>query len=370
MKASGTSDKETSVLDAREMSIGYRLPGKKKRVVADGLQASLRAGQFVCLLGPNGAGKSTLIRTLAGMQEPLAGDIRFEGIPLGNWSARERAQRMSMVLTRQGNAGMMPAAALVALGRQPFTNWTGRLTRRDEEAVRQALRDVGIEELAHRHVGELSDGEQQKVMIARALAQKPRVMILDEATAFLDLPRRVELMQLLQKLATENGQAILLSTHDLDLALRHADKLWILPRGGPLREGTPEDLVLADALSDAFAEAPEVRFDKTSGAFKRRGGEKGIIVLSGNDVSALWTARALERKGYCVIPNGDAPFRIAVMNENGSASSASWEIRNAAGDKTAVCASIEALLENLEYENGNTRGRVAENRAGTSECQF
>lgn len=345
--SAGTSGEKASVLDAREMSIGYRLPGKKKRIVADGIGASLRAGQFVCLLGPNGAGKSTLIRTLAGMQEPLAGDITFEGIPLGDWSARERAQRMSMVLTKQGGAAMMPAAALVALGRQPFTNWTGRLTQQDEEAVGQALRDVGIEELAHRHVGELSDGEQQKVMIARALAQKPRVMILDEATAFLDLPRRVELMQLLQKLASENGQAILLSTHDLDLALRHADRLWILPRGGPLRQGAPEDMVLADALSDAFAETPELRFDKTSGAFKRRGGENGTVVLSGNGTAALWTARALERKGYRVIPDGDAPFSITVTNENGESV---WKIRNTEEDKTAVCASIETLLEHLATE--------------------
>jgi iron complex transport system ATP-binding protein len=340
---------KTSMLDASEMSIGYRLPGKKKRVVADGIEISLYAGQLVCMLGPNGAGKSTLIRTLAGMQEPLAGDIRFEGIPMCDWSARERAQRMSMVLTRQqGGAGMMPAAALVALGRQPFTNWAGRLTRRDEEAVRQALRGGGGEELAHRHVGELSDGEQQEVMIARALAQEPRVMILDEATAFLDLPRRVELMQLLQKLATENGRAILLSTHDLDLALRHADRLWILPRGGHLRQGSPEDMVLSDALSDAFAETPELRFDKTSGAFKRRGGENGTVVLSGNGVAALWAARALERKGYRVIPDGDAPFRINVVNDNGAAA---WEIRNAAEDKTAVCASIETLLEHIKWNH-------------------
>ena len=368
MKMNGISAGKTSVLDAREMCIGYRLPGKKKRVVANGIMASLCSGQFVCLLGPNGAGKSTLIRTLAGMQEPLAGDIRFEGIPMGEWSARERAQRMSMVLTRQGSVGMMPAAALVALGRQPFTNWTGRLTRQDEEAVQQALRDVGIEELAHRHVGELSDGEQQKVMIARALAQKPRVMILDEATAFLDLPRRVELMQLLQKLATKNGQAILLSTHDLDLALRHADRLWILPRGGPLRQGAPEDMVLADTFSNAFTESSELRFDKVSGAFKRRGGENGTVVLSGNDVAALWTKRALERKGYCVIPDGVAPFRITVTDKNGATI---WEIRNTVEDKTTVCDSIETLLEQLphsadlnEVQNGNFK-----NRAGTSECR-
>jgi iron complex transport system ATP-binding protein len=155
-------------------------------------------------------------------------------------------------------------------------------------------------------------------------------------------------MQLLQKLATENGRAILLSTHDLDLALRHADRLWILPRGGPLRQGSPEDMVLSDALSDAFAETPELRFDKISGAFKRRGGENGTVVLSGNGVAALWTARALERKGYCVIPDGDAPFRINVVSENGAAV---WEIRNSVDGKITVCASIETLLEHIKWNH-------------------
>ena len=336
------------VLDAKKLDVGYRLSGKKTRIVAGDINVSLRAGQFVCLLGPNGAGKSTLIRTLAGMQEPLAGEILLDGTPLQVWSARERAQRMSLVLTQRVAAGMMPVAALVALGRQPFTNWTGMLTHRDNEVVHQALRDVGIVDLAHRPICELSDGERQKVMIARALAQKPQVMILDEATAFLDLPRRVELMQLLQKLAAEGGRAILLSTHDLDLALRHADRLWILPPGGPLRQGAPEDMILADALDTAFENTAEVRFDKASGAFARKNRERGNIILSGDGITAQWTARALERKGYRVVPDGDpgceAFSRIAVHQVNNAPA---WEIKNTASGETAACASIETLLERL-----------------------
>ena len=335
---------KNTVLDAKKLSVGYRLSGKKTRIVAGEINVSLSAGQFVCLLGPNGAGKSTLIRTLSGMQEPLTGEILLDGMPLYVWSARDRAQRMSLVLTQRAAAGMMPAAALVALGRQPFTNWTGRLTRRDNEAVHQALHDVGILNLAHRPVNELSDGERQKVMIARALAQKPRIMILDEATAFLDLPRRVELMQLLQKLAVEGGLAILLSTHDLDLALRHADRLWILPHDGPLRQGAPEDLILADALDTAFENAAEVRFDKASGAFTRKKTEKENIILSGDGIAALWTARALERRGYRIVQAGGAFSHVVVHNEN---STPVWKIKNAATGETAACVSIEALLEHL-----------------------
>ena len=349
-------DKNT-VLDAKKLGVGYRLSGKKTRVVAGEINVSLSAGRFVCLLGPNGAGKSTLIRTLSGMQEPLTGEILLDGMPLHVWSARERAQRMSLVLTQRVAAGMMPAAALVALGRQPFTNWTGRLTRRDNEAVHQALRDVGILELAHRPVCELSDGERQKVMIARALAQKPRIMILDEATAFLDLPRRVELMQLLQKLAVECGLAVLLSTHDLDLALRHADRLWILPHDGPLRQGAPEDLILADVLDTAFENAADVRFDKATGAFARKKAEKENIVLSGDGIAAQWTARALERIGYRVVEDGGAFSRVDVFQKNNTPV---WEIKNSATGETAACASIENLLEHLPNAAFHNERRVTE----------
>ncbi|MDR0842070.1 MAG: ABC transporter ATP-binding protein [Acidobacteriota bacterium] len=332
--------REQPVLEIRTASIGYRQKGRPPRVVVSDIDVSLRVGQFVCLLGPNGAGKSTLIRTIAGRLSPISGEVFLGGKPLNSYSSRELARRMSLVFTHRATVGMMSAMTLVALGRHPFTNWMGRLSVRDEEATREAMAAVGIEELARRPVAELSDGERQKVMIARALAQEPQVMILDEATAFLDLPRRVELMHLLQRIASKNNRAVLLSTHDLDLALRCADRLWLLPRNGHIHQGAPEDLVLTDSFADAFADA-DVRFDKKSGAFSRDVACRGTVALSGEGIPATWTFRALERTGYRVVEPGDAPVCVESMQEHGSLS---WTIR---GDRRIRCDSIESLLHTL-----------------------
>lgn len=329
------------VLETRGLSIGYKRPKHPTRVVADGIDVTLRTGQFVCLLGPNGTGKSTLIRTLAGMQELIAGTISVAGHPLHALSPRVLAKQMSLVLTQRVAVGMMPVVSFVALGRHPYTNWTGRLRPEDEEVVRRVVAEVGIEALIHRPVSELSDGERQKVKIARALAQEPRVMILDEATAFLDLPRRVELMGLLRRLAHKNGRAVLLSTHDLDLALRSADRLWLLPPGGPLRDGVPEDLVLDDAFSATFSNGG-IAFDKGSGSFTVTGRERGEVALCGEGVPAMWTYRALERAGYRVFPDTASGIRIEIGLEGNRPV---WHIR---GGAECFCVSLEGVLAALD----------------------
>ena len=325
------------ILETKSLSIGYRRPKHPIRVVAGNIDVALRPGQFVCLLGPNGTGKSTLIRTLAGMQVPISGSVFVAGDPLHALSARALARRMSLVLTERVAVGMMPVISFVALGRHPYTGWMGRLRREDGEVVQRAIADVGIGPLVHRPVSELSDGERQKVNIARALAQEPQVMILDEATAFLDLPRRVELMSLLQRLAHESGRAVLLSTHDLDLALRSADRVWLLPPGGPLLEGIPEDLVLDDAFSATFSDGG-ITFDKGSGSFVVACEERGTVALHGDGVPAVWTCRALERAGYRVLRDGASGICVDIRLEE---SRPVWHIR---GGKECSCVSLEALL--------------------------
>jgi len=333
------------ILEAKGLAIGYRRRGRVVSAVAGGIEAALPAGRFVCLLGPNGAGKSTLIRTLARMQEPLDGEIFLDGTPLHALPARALAKQMSLVLTQRVSVGTMPVLSFVALGRHPYTSWTGRLRQEDEAAVFQALADVGIEALARRPVCELSDGERQKVKIARALAQEPRVMLLDEATAFLDLPHRVELMSLLKRLAHKSGKAVLLSTHDLDLALRSADRLWLLAPGGPLREGAPEDLVLDDAFSLAFS-GGTVAFDKGSGAFVTATPKKGAVALQGKGTPAAWTRRALERAGFQVISHGAADVSVRVERKN---ERPIWIV---GGAKQCACASIADMLVTLNERLG------------------
>ncbi|MEZ4635407.1 MAG: ABC transporter ATP-binding protein [Caldilineaceae bacterium] len=198
------------ILETKHLTIGYRHAGRADVVVSHDLDLRLRRGELVCLLGPNGAGKSTLMRTLAGLQPALGGSILLDGDAPGDLTAREMARRLSIVLTERVDVGNLSAQELVALGRHPYTDWWGNLTPHDEEVVRWAVRAVGAGALAERPILELSDGERQKVMIARALAQEPLLILLDEPTAFLDLPRRVEVMGLLRALARHTGRAILL----------------------------------------------------------------------------------------------------------------------------------------------------------------
>lgn len=293
-----------NVLTAQNLTIGYR-----KRAVAADLSLELRAGELVCLLGPNGAGKSTLLRTLAGMQPPLSGQVLLQGDDIARLNEREIARRLSVVLTERTDAGLITAWELAALGRYPHTDWMSRLTDGDRRKVDWALRSVGAAELADRYVHELSDGERQKVLIARALAQEPQVMILDEPTAFLDLPRRVEIVHLLRSLARETRRVILLSTHDLDLALRTADQVWLMPINGRMHTGAPEDLVLSGAVEQAFSSLG-ARFDIESGAFTATIEPIGAVRLVGDGTAAQWAAHALERGGYLLNPASETVVEV------------------------------------------------------------
>jgi iron complex transport system ATP-binding protein len=248
---------------------------------------ALNAGELVCLLGPNGAGKSTLLRTLAALQPPLAGRVLLDGADLHAMPARERARRLSVVLTDRIQVGQLTAYTLFGLGRYPHTNWSGRLTEADHAVIRRALAATGATDLAARPVGDLSDGERQKVLIARALAQEPRLMVLDEITAFLDLPRRVEVMRLLGRLARTTENAVLLATHDLDLALRSADRIWLLPRGGPLQVGAPEDLILSGAFESVFA-TEGVAFDRADGSFRLHRAYHSVVTLVGTNCAGCF----------------------------------------------------------------------------------
>ncbi len=329
-----------TILQTRDLCIGYA-PKRRPRVeVAADIGVELLKGELVCLLGPNGAGKSTLMRTLAGLQKPLVGEVNLEGCDLHGLTESERARLLGLVLTERVDVGNLSAYALVALGRYPYTGWDGRLSHADEKVVRWAIDAVGARNLAGRSVGELSDGERQKVMIARALAQEPAVLLLDEPTAFLDLPRRVEVVQLLRRLAGDSDRAVLLSTHDLDLALRCADRLWLLPLDGPLQTGAPEDLVLSGAFQRAFA---DVEFDPAIGSFQLTQEPEGAVGLVGEGLHALWTARALERAGFCVAE--DSPTCVEIIRGNGDAT---WRLYTATGDR--VCANLYELVKCLKLD--------------------
>lgn len=299
-----------AIVQLDNLSIGYH-----NKIVAENINATLYASELVCLLGPNGVGKSTLIRTINGMQPTLDGRILLSRNDIHSLSPAKRARLLSVVLTDRVDAGMLTVYDLVGLGRYPYTGWRGQLNTHDREIVEWAINTVAGDHLRDRFVMELSDGERQKIMIARALAQDPTVMLLDEPTAYLDLPHRVEVMQMLRRLARDTGCAILLSTHDLDLALRTADRIWLMDDHGCLEMGAPEDLVLNGAFGANFQRSG-ITFDRETGSFTVVRQQRGMVHLSGDGIPAMWTGRALERAGYQVSRNGTAaPIQVEVIEE-------------------------------------------------------
>ncbi|WP_420630654.1 ABC transporter ATP-binding protein [Candidatus Leptofilum sp.] len=341
------------ILHSENLAIGYPKRNEPPFVVAEKIEVGLQPGELVCLLGPNGAGKSTLMRTLAGMQTPLHGRILLNQQNLNQLTARQLARQLSVVLTEPINAGMLTGWDLVALGRHPYTNWAGRLTAVDETAVNQAIAAVGATPLAQRHIHTLSDGERQKIMIARALAQEPKVMLLDEPTAYLDLPRRVEIMHILRQLARDSQRAILLSTHDLDLALRNADKIWLLPKGSALQVGSPEELVLNGSFEAAF-QADGVQFDQQTGSFRIAMQQAGQIDLVGEGLSAVWTKRALERVGFAVHEGSNgAAMRVQVLGDGRDVRNGRIEWQLIKSRQTVIHHSLTDLVDDLKVSAEN-----------------
>ena len=265
-------------IQLRNLSIGYTTK-HGVRVVAEGINGAIRSGELTCLLGPNGVGKSTLLRTLSAFQPILAGDVMINNSltsnlsPLTSFSDKELSKLIGVVLTEKPDVRNMSVRELVSLGRSPYTGFWGTCSKEDLRIVDEAIEMVGVTELTRRPVHTLSDGERQKVMIAKALAQQTPVIFLDEPTAFLDYPSKVEVLQLLRRISREAQKTIFLSTHDVELALQLADTLWLMRkievRGekqevremSPVIVGTPKELAASGNLS-RFIERKGIVFDK------------------------------------------------------------------------------------------------------------
>lgn len=211
-----------------QLSVGY----KGFSPVVTGINVEIKSGELTCLIGPNGIGKSTLLKTLTGFLPKLGGRLLLDGRDIDLLSQHERAKYISIVLTYKTDVQNLSVAEMVGMGRMPYTGFWGKLNADDREIVAEAINMVGINHLKDRMVQTLSDGERQKVMIAKALAQQTPIILLDEPTSFLDFPSKVEMLQLLHRLAKETDKVVFLSTHDLELALRIADRLVELNKNG------------------------------------------------------------------------------------------------------------------------------------------
>lgn len=234
------------------LSTGYR-SGKRTYTVSTDIDASLRGGELTSLLGPNGAGKSTLLKTLSGFLPPLAGEVRIDGVSIHSYSGAELSRKIGVVLTERPAVISMTVEEMVAIGRSPYTGFRGRLSEDDRQMVERAMQLIGVADMRSRAVDTLSDGERQKVMIAKALAQDTPVIYLDEPSAFLDYPSKVELMQMLRSLAHDHGKTILLSTHDLNIALELSDTLLLVDKNIGYACGSPDTLAAEGSLRRFFA---------------------------------------------------------------------------------------------------------------------
>lgn len=304
-------------LSAQNLSIGYNeTRHSKKKLLYSNLNFNLYAGELTCLLGPNGAGKSTLLRTLSGSQFPLEGEIQVQGKDISTYKEQDLSTIFGLVLTDKLAAGGLTVRELVGLGRYPYTGFFGRLSSYDEQVIEKAMTDTGITHKATSYVSELSDGERQKAMIAKALAQECPIVLLDEPTAFLDATSRIEVMNLLYHLAVDHNKSILLSTHDIELALLLADRLWLLSRTNGLKCGLTEDIVLSGAMQEFFGQ-PHIRFDEYTGSFMPLRRSDRAIYLSAEEPLRRWTRNLLERKGYRLTEDlSEAMCEISVKSRN------------------------------------------------------
>ncbi|MCU4155112.1 ABC transporter ATP-binding protein [Carboxylicivirga sp. A043] len=301
-----------ALIDINNLTIGYT-NSKQHKVVAQSLNAHLNEGEMTCLLGANGKGKSTLMKTICGFLKSMHGDILLNGKSTALMSEKELAKAIAVVLTDKISIPNATVFELVAYGRSPFTGLMGRLSDRDKTIVKTAIEQCGISHKIHSPLSALSDGERQKATIAKALAQDTDIIILDEPTAFLDLPARVEIMQLLRQLASA-GKSILMSTHDLDLALQMADKLWLLNRDG-VTSGSPEDLLLNNAFQSMFR-GKGIEFDNKTGLFTVRYHHNQTIAVKGHGFEYVLLRRALMRKGIKPVKANHTDSVYISINKN------------------------------------------------------
>jgi len=292
------------IIKLADLAIGFQ----KDQALLKNINLSVKPGEMVALIGRNGTGKSTLLKSMIGLIPLLGGECSLDEAPFESYDLRQRARKVSYVSSNLSQLPSISVRELVALGRMPFTGFMGRLLARDQMLINRALEEVRLSSFAKRKLEHLSDGERQRCMIARALVQDTPLMVLDEPTAFLDIPNKYELIQLLSGFRNQ-GKSIVFSTHDLDTAMHCADKIWVIYKN-EIREGAPEDLGISGLFNQLF-ESSGVRYDQLAKRFRYTSVLKGSVKLEGEDGEELmWTRSAIERSGFQVDNSGS--IRIVV----------------------------------------------------------
>jgi iron complex transport system ATP-binding protein len=298
------SESTTIALQTTKLEVGYK-KNNQNHVLFEPLSLTLTQGELVCFMGSNGIGKTTLIKTLAGIQAPITGTVT-------------RHYSTAIVLTDKISGSLMTVRDLVTYGRYPHLNWWLTLNDEDHQLIENAIRKVHLESIADKQLSQLSDGQLQMAMIAKALAQDANILLLDEPTAHLDLNNRVEIMNLLRLLARETNKTILVATHELDLALQTADKIWLATQDKKIVTGIPEDLVLDGTFDIVFQLKG---FDLKTGKISHTPYRKTLVQLDGSGPEYLWTKNALERNGYELEADATTIVRILTLSDK-----INWEL--------------------------------------------
>ena len=289
-----------------DLAIGYRHKSKTKSV-AESIDISLQQGKLTCLMGANGIGKSTLIKTLTGVLPPLSGEVVIGSQNINSLNNLQKAQTISVVLTDKPATGYMNVRDLICLGRFPYTNWQNSFSNDDVEIVDRAIGAVGLTEQADTLLSELSDGNFQKAIIGRALAQDTNILVLDEPTIHLDVNNKTVITKLLRKLSREANKSILMSTHDLELAMSFADKLWLFSEDSII-EGIPEDLALNGSIYRVFSESDKIPENESM--------EVDLIEFSGNEYGILLLKQALVKYNLQNKIDGAAKIQIVADSKS------------------------------------------------------
>jgi iron complex transport system ATP-binding protein len=305
------------------LTIGYRSALNKEIIIFGPVSAEITQAEMVGIIGRNGIGKSTLLRTIAGLQPQLHGKVLLDGIENNRIPVKELARLVSFVSTESIGVQHIRVNEVVALGRFPYTGWLGVLNTTDVSLVQHAAALAGVQPFMEKFMYELSDGERQKVMIARALAQDTPIIILDEPTAFLDIPARYDILRIMNDLTLNHGKTILFTTHDLSIALEAADKLWLLTEGN-LCEGAPEDLLIDKVFHKLFLNS-SAEFDTKTSSFRLRRILAKEVMILGDRKYRLLTAKAMERIGFQTTEESGSSYRIIIGKQDDAPC---WELRS------------------------------------------
>jgi iron complex transport system ATP-binding protein len=323
-----------NILSFRELQIGFG-SGNKKRLLLPPVSEDAGKGELIAVIGRNGIGKSTLLRTLAGIQKPLAGEVLYNGISIDKLDRSDLARITGYTSTEILKVSNMKVFDLVSLGRYPYTNWFGTISAEDHDIIQDAMEKTSVAAFSDRFIAELSDGERQKTMIARMLAQNTFVMLMDEPTAFLDIRGKFEVLNLMRNLSHNAGKTIIFTTHDLSMALSHADKIWLV-LDKTMKDGAPEDLLMKGDFDHLF-DSSYVEFNAVTATYSLRTENKGSFHIAGEGTKLHWTREAIKRAGYTVSETATMPF-IEIMEDK-------WLLRS--GDYAKEFNSIYELVKGI-----------------------